>query len=1034
MNPSWRIDELARRVLQAARWPGAISCVGTSEAAASGNNSPTPHLDELERSLEIRLPPLVSPVDDYATVSGIRTCTVPNDSEVSAVSSSNNTNNNSEVWTWTPHANSTDNSYSKQKAVKSALASSGNEIVLEELAPFPPDFYRAMGELVREAFHPECVKDLELTQSIHKDAKNTTGCTSEQDSTNMIIYKSLLSLEQYSLPRMQNAVRITRILLSLQELHVGSSEVDNGVDDASFLERLLHYCEGNSMEIKLIKAKSCANSSQVKVAPNSGKRKRIPILSSLFHHWGSLPQLEHGLQQLSRRYTSLLPMNATEYREYCEYCSIMGNSNSDVSATSGSIGDGGSTGGEWENSSSSSSFLGARALKIDSFKMRLEDELKCHVSGGSSDSDKLNQDKPEQGGLVALLSLIYQTSDAALRGKCRRWIGQWLRSHALGSGSSVSYATIGGIGGDGRSSAVDSGLGPSLASFCPLIVALSFGSNTSSSGARGGGTMTSGVGPISITHMGDGGGGKGAIQHNPLGMENTSACGIEALLEVLLRIILGFHPSNADDDTTSANHADGGQSRRSTMLRPSHESLLFDVLLPLHRPAGMVLWRDQTPLIGLYHEALVKCIGAFIAMDRGLVGPIVGALLHPDIWPSEGGARGTALGGNGAVVGASANTPKVVLLLHEVDTLIGLLLPSIKDGDHSQCLSSFDPFVLPLSLRLCACISSYNSRTSERSLQFFRNKAFQLMVQHRLDEVGPLFIRALCRCSGSGSSLSDGFEVPWNPTVKKMTLLVLSELEGYYIEKKGDDAFDAACEEALCDCLSDGTSLSKAESTATKGTRGSATVGYRPDVVVTTDTSLKSAMGTWRPPPTQKSRTKPPGQALSLQPPSTVTGVAPWAMGSGQGHGMRQQSKSMMQPPLTVTGIAPWAMQAQTQSKIPLISSRGSSFGIPRPAKTKNVSEESLSSSSNRSVDVRIVEEAEDSGDVEMEDHDSGIASPALRKVRSYMERLKPANEGEKPSDGISTWAKAQMYESPVLLPNLKFHDLVFGQELGTGV
>ena len=171
MNPSWRIDELARRVLQAARWPGAISCVVTSEAAASGNNSPTPHLDELERSLEIRLPPLVSPVDDYVTVSGIRTCTVPNDSEVSAVSSSNNTNNNSEVWTWAPHANSTDNSYSKQKAVKSALASSGNEIVLEELAPFPPDFYRAMGELVREAFHPESVKDLELTQSIHKDAK-----------------------------------------------------------------------------------------------------------------------------------------------------------------------------------------------------------------------------------------------------------------------------------------------------------------------------------------------------------------------------------------------------------------------------------------------------------------------------------------------------------------------------------------------------------------------------------------------------------------------------------------------------------------------------------------------------------------------------------------------------------------------------------------------------------------------------------------------------------------------------------------------
>jgi len=51
------------------------------------------------------------------------------------------------------------------------------------------------------------------------------------------------------------------------------------------------------------------------------------------------------------------------------------------------------------------------------------------------------------------------------------------------------------------------------------------------------------------------------------------------------------------------------------------------------------------------------------------------------------------------------------------------------------------------------------------------------------------------------------------------------------------------------------------------------------------------------------------------------------------------------------------------------------------------------------------------------------------------MEELKPPKvEGEEDNDGaISSWAKAQMAESPTLLPSLKFHDLVFGQNLGEG-
>ena len=46
------------------------------------------------------------------------------------------------------------------------------------------------------------------------------------------------------------------------------------------------------------------------------------------------------------------------------------------------------------------------------------------------------------------------------------------------------------------------------------------------------------------------------------------------------------------------------------------------------------------------------------------------------------------------------------------------------------------------------------------------------------------------------------------------------------------------------------------------------------------------------------------------------------------------------------------------------------------------------------------------------------------------MKKIKPPKEKE---SGISFWSKDQMAESPTLLPSLKFHDLVFGHDLGEG-
>jgi hypothetical protein len=95
--------------------------------------------------------------------------------------------------------------------------------------------------------------------------------------------------------------------------------------------------------------------------------------------------------------------------------------------------------------------------------------------------------------------------------------------------------------------------------------------------------------------------------------------------------------------------------------------LLHDVLLPLHKPNAMVLWRDQLPVLQVYHESLVRCVLALV--DKGaqasrnfperhhatessvLVQAVLGIL---GSWPDK----------------FDTNTPKQVLLLHELEILI----------------------------------------------------------------------------------------------------------------------------------------------------------------------------------------------------------------------------------------------------------------------------------------------------------------------------------------------------------------------------
>ena len=778
---------------------------------------------------------------------------------------------------------------------------------------------------------------------------------------------------RYSLPRDNDAVRATRLLCALMEYNVGDGESDVMVDgfkgSGTFLSLLLRHCEGNTSD-QTITGTACTNGSGTGDGNTDDVDENGP-------KQGTCPMKVRRIPIIGALYRHLSSLPVLEAyvrswarrRRYPQHSSTLAVDPTVTLATPTTT----------TQLSSDAASDRLRALKLwENEKERLEGELSNHIAM-----------------LEYVLGSIYRECDAELRGRCRTKLGGILHVFSLSSGG-----------------------GPT-----PMMRL-----GVSSSGAGG---SAAAIGAL---------GGSGAM-----GVEDASAAGINAALKVLLRIVEGID--------------------RSSPLAPAHESLLLDVLLPLHKPSGMVLWRDQTPVLGLYHETLVRCVGAMLVRNKALIAKVIRSLLHPDIWPTEGGVQGRNRGGasGGGGVGVVANTPKVVLLLHEVDTYLGLLnIASIDKGgesvDSTYCnasnnierdalISTFSDTFLPLTARLASCIESDNSRTSERALQYFRNKQFAVLVGHYRKMIMPVLLRALCRVDA-------GMQVPWNPTVRKMTLLVLKELEAI-----DEELFMKSCEDAFGGRNRErGTKAEeKVEVTASRSGSASLSVGASPLGNVTQDmTSLRGGMGTWRPPSgaggsigrgTRASR----GVGVGSQPPLTVTGVAPWAAGSGAGGTPKQ-------PPLTVTGVAPWAVGGSTagpNGKKTTTSPRGST-GQRLPTKTQQPgrgmapwsSQKSLKTprscmgpplnkrkaAAQYSMDGKSPAREETYTETVDDAPMSTASLTGIMRVRRFKEELKPPKvEGEENNDGVSSWAKAQMAESPTLLPSLKFHDLVFGQTLGEG-
>lgn len=440
-----------------------------------------------------------------------------------------------------------------------------------------------------------------------------------------------------------------------------------------------------------------------------------------------------------------------------------------------------------------------------------------------------------------------------------------------------------------------------------------------------------------------------------LRQENTRAAGIRLTLQVLYRILLGVET-----------------------IEVSHEHLLSQHLIPLHKPDAMVLWRDQISVLELYHEPLVKCIAIILQKKQSLVPQAILELVNAEVFPLVG------------------NTPKQVLLLHEVDTYLGLL------GDEKCCTATWWSTFLAVLKR---SITSDHSRVAERALEFFKNKSFKKLISQRLLFTLEILLPALVRQQPS-----------WNPTVRKMTYHILKNLR-----EENEDSFREVSNRLFSEMTLIGMEQceEKPERVAVSGI-----LATGPDHSMLLDTSLKAGMGSWKPPPVSSGRGMPPppsrvggqpgrGQAPwangAAQPPATLTGVAPWA------------SSSTTNPPSTVTGVAPWAT-TRTSTKQSPVTITGVAPWAMKPALPPVGTTLKHKQPSPQSALATFADD---------EPEEFRYASPesGFEYVIQYMEKITPPVE----ETGASSWSKSQMAETPTLLPDLKFHDLVFGHDLGSG-
>jgi len=527
---------------------------------------------------------------------------------------------------------------------------------------------------------------------------------------------------------------------------------------------------------------------------------------------------------------------------------------------------------------------------------------------------------------------------------------------------------------------------------------------------------------------------------------------VRPVLELLGQIVAGMNPVPLESEASAKD------SQKISQLK----ILLQRTLLGLHATNEMTLWRDQVPVLSLFHADLVYCVLAVLDQialhelqfqgSRPLPQEAIACQAEAiqrllDHWPDR----------------FMSNTPKQVLLLHELERLLTHALPERSGG--ANCENDLPQSVLEVFARvrdrvvshLCSVLKGDNFRPLERVLLMWTNPRFARLLQHPGHSSAVILplLEALVRPETDRAIATTGTVGHWNPTVNRMTKLVLSKLL-----EADRHAFTRAANELFSGCstqLPGGKTAGVGSSStlpASEGATRNASRGRLPTAFAVEETGCKT-------------RDEIADTTLSL------AGRRAIRPATGMAHAIRTGGK---QPPVTITGVAPWAFSPATRLGLkrgqaaPGVASIGEASVAPADALQPDQqhgrtppgrrvpaprSMEGLREERRQEVPGHRKQETEDpdrckTATVTVTKPSAGEQATATREVEvcgptesitadeselglqyvlCYMERLSAEHE----EVNGQAWHSASMAPAPVLLPALKFHDLIWGKELGYG-
>lgn len=185
--------------------------------------------------------------------------------------------------------------------------------------------------------------------------------------------------------------------------------------------------------------------------------------------------------------------------------------------------------------------------------------------------------------------------------------------------------------------------------------------------------------------------------------ETERHCSIGELLEIYGSIINGF----------------------TVPLKEEHKLFLIRVLIPMHKPKGMLM----------YHKQLSYCVSQFVQKEPVLGGIVVRGILR--YWPVT-------------------NSQKEVLLIGELEELVENIDPD-----------QYRKLALPLCTLVTRCSNSLNSQVAERALYMWNNEHFVKMVLLALDDVFPVVVEGM----------EKNLKRHWSSSVRQLTEKVKEMLE-----------------------------------------------------------------------------------------------------------------------------------------------------------------------------------------------------------------------------------------------------------------